>query len=91
MTSPIKDKTFIICSIVRDAERGLRHNIPVIKEFCKLVKDYKILIFENDSKDKTKEIIKQWAREDKRVVVFSENRKQKPTIPNEKEDRKSVV
>lgn len=28
------NKSIIICSIVRDAEKGLKRNIPVIDRFC---------------------------------------------------------
>lgn len=57
----LKDSSVIICSIVRDAAKGLKNNIPVINAFLKEVKDYHIIIFENDSKDDTKKLLMNWA------------------------------
>lgn len=59
----------IVCGIVRDAESGLRANIPVINSFCKLCGDYKVVLFENDSKDGTKRLLKEWAKESTGHVV----------------------
>lgn len=58
----LKDSVIIICSIVRDAEKGLRKNIPVINKLCSLAKDYKIIVYENDSMDRTKEILTEWSK-----------------------------
>ena len=61
---PIKEATLIVCSIVRNAEKGLRNNIPVIDELCKYFKDYRIIVYENNSIDKTKEILRKWHNKD---------------------------
>ena len=58
---PLKDSTLIICGIIRDAEKSLKRNIPIINSLCDKAKDYKIVIYENDSKDKTKLILKNWS------------------------------
>ena len=55
-----KDKTIIICSIVRDAEYGLRNNIPIIQALCEKFKDYHIVVYENDSRDHTKTLLQEW-------------------------------
>ena len=59
----LSNKRVIICSIVRNAEDGLRKNIPVIDKLCSYFKDYDIVVYENDSKDKTKEILKNWQKQ----------------------------
>lgn len=59
----LQDSTIIVCSIVRDAEKGLIHNIPVINQLCSLAKDYRIIVYENDSKDRTKQILTDWSNE----------------------------
>lgn len=51
----------IVCGIVRDAEHGLRTNIPVIDALCRKFGDWKVVVFENDSKDATKSILREWA------------------------------
>ena len=63
MSISIKDKTFIICSIVRNAEKGLKVNIPVINAFCKEVHDFQIVIFENNSTDGTKALLTDWIKQ----------------------------
>lgn len=69
----ISSKTIIICSIVRDAETGLKNNIPVIDKLCSLFKDYRIYVYENDSKDKTKEILKEWHSQSPEKIHISIN------------------
>ncbi len=76
------NKTLVICSIVRDAEKGLRKNVPIMKELVGFFDNYFVVIFENDSKDATKRILKEWADDDPRHVhVFIENRGQLRPIP----------
>lgn len=78
----LKDSTVIICSIVRDAEHGLKVNIPVIDAICSHFKDYRIVIYENDSKDRTKLLLNKWAEKDKkRIRVLLNNSDASKTIP----------
>lgn len=58
----LSDSVIIICGIVRDAEKGLIRNIPVINKLCSLAKDYRIIVYENDSKDRTKKILANWSK-----------------------------
>jgi hypothetical protein len=59
----------IICSIVRDCDKNLINNIKVINELCDLAREYIIIIFENDSKDNTKSVLKRWAEERPNIFV----------------------
>lgn len=82
----IKKSSIIICSIVRNAEKGLVRNIPVIKSLCQKFADYKIIVYENDSTDKTKKILQSWMDEDKtHVVALLNNRDSSKTIPKSKD------
>lgn len=60
MPKEFREKTITICSIVRNAEKGLIKNIPVINQICSLFKDYRIVVYENNSTDKTKFLLSQW-------------------------------
>ena len=60
---PLCDSVIIVCGIVRNAEKGLRKNIPVINRLCDCARDYSIVIFENNSTDGTKRLLRQWALE----------------------------
>lgn len=69
----LSNKRIIICSIVRNAEYGLKKNIPVIDQLCSYFKDYNIVVYENDSKDKTKEILKNWQKQAPNNIHISIN------------------
>lgn len=77
--------SIIICSIVRDAEVGLRRNIPVINELCKYFKAYHIYVYENDSNDATKKLLKDWSEMDPMNIHVSINQTDSSkTIPSQK-------
>lgn len=79
----LEKTTIIICSIVKNAERGLKANIPVINELCCRFKDYRIVVYENDSTDGTKELLRHWALCDKnRIHVLLNDTGASNTIPN---------
>lgn len=61
----LKDESVIICGIVRDAEYGLKNNIPVISKLCRLFKNYQVVVYENNSLDNTKNILQKWMESDK--------------------------
>ena len=83
---PLSESTIVVCSIVRDAERGLKANIPVIRELCKCSKDYRVVVFENDSKDATKRLLESWASEDKeRIRPICKDTDGSKTIPKAKD------
>ena len=85
-TNTLADKTIIICSIVRNAEKGLKKNIPVIKQLCTLFSDYKIIIYENNSIDNTKKILTEWNKSDpKHVFTLLNDNDSTPSIPNSKQ------
>ncbi len=78
----LANKSVIICSIVRDAERGLRRNISVICDLCRNFSDYKVVVFENDSKDRTKQLLTEWQESDpERVFAYMKDTDGKATIP----------
>lgn len=79
---PLNESTVIVCGIVRDAERGLKANIPVVRDLCKLCKDYRVVVFENDSKDGTKALLNIWAHEDsERIHAMRSDGDGSRTIP----------
>ena len=81
MSLDLSNKTIVVCSIVRNAAKGLRHNIPVINKVCGLFRDYRIVVFENDSVDETKQILREWhSSNPEKIHVFLDDFG-KPTIP----------
>lgn len=83
----LNEKSIVICSIVRDAEKGLKNNIPVIERFCPMFRDYQVVVFENNSKDTTKQLLASWMQRDSaHVHALMEDRamppKQKKSQPH---------
>ena len=58
---------------MRNAEHGLKKNIPVIDKLCSYFKEYNIVVYENDSKDQTKEILKIWQEQAPNNIHISIN------------------
>ena len=81
MVKPEKAK-IVVCGSVRDAERGLRKNIPVMKDVLTRFLDYRIIMIENDSKDTTKELLSQWRDEEgEKMTAIMEDTDATSTIP----------
>jgi hypothetical protein len=64
-----------ICSIVRDCEQNLKKNIVVMDKIRSFFKSSVVIIFENDSIDKTGEVLRAWSDRDKKVFVVSDQNK----------------
>jgi hypothetical protein len=73
--------TILICGIVRDCGKDLQSNIPVINALCDFAKSYKIIIFENDSKDKTKSILEDWSKTRENIYIDLKDFNVNVTIP----------
>ena len=69
----LSDSSIIICCIVRDAGNGLKRNIPVIDEFCSYFHEWHVFVYENDSKDDTKDVLKEWSEKDPHRIHVSLN------------------
>ena len=59
-----EESFIVVCSIVRNAGKGLKRNIPVIERICQCFSRYEVVVFENDSTDNTKEVLTEWAKKD---------------------------
>lgn len=79
----LQEHSIIVCGIIRNGEIGLKKNIPVINALCDTVKQYDVIIFENDSTDHTKQILTQWSKERERIHVSMEDFHTQ-TIPSQK-------
>jgi len=61
----------VICGISRDNAKELPEVMKYIEYTGKNFKDYRVIIFENDSKDRTKNILKNWQHTNKKVNILS--------------------
>lgn len=65
-----QDKTIVICSLARNIESRLKKNIPLLEYVGKQFKNYQIVIFENDSDDRTRDLIKSWSKHNKHIKLL---------------------
>ena len=85
----LSEKDIIICGIIRDSAKYLRNNIPVIDELCSKFNDFRIIIYENDSIDDTKEVLTNWHETNpSKIHIISENIERKDTSYMEDHVRK---
>ena len=64
-----KSLKIAICSIVRDCDKNLKKNIPIINEITSYFKSSIVIIFENDSIDNTKQTLKEWSKKSSNVLI----------------------
>lgn len=55
------DKAIVIAALARDCNRALRANIPRVERLRSYFAHSRVVVVENDSKDGTKETLKDWA------------------------------
>lgn len=65
-----KGKKVVFCGMVRDCGKEVRHIIPTIEKLGNCFADYQVVIFENNSKDKTKEILLTWQDKNNKVKAI---------------------
>ena len=66
-----KNSRIVICGLCRNIKDRLVKNIPKFENTGKLFKDYRVVIFENDSEDGTRELIKDWSQKNNKVVLLN--------------------
>lgn len=77
------DKKIAICLLARDSESSLKRNIPKIEKIRKLFRESYVIVIENDSKDNTKQILKEWQTKSTDIYLQMEDTGTK-TIPSAK-------
>lgn len=66
----IKNKKIVICALARDVEKCFPKCIDKIMLFTEGFENYNIIIYENDSKDRTRELLREWAQRNKKVKLM---------------------
>lgn len=65
-----------ICAIVRDCNRALKRNIPIVEQLRSKFKASNVIIFENDSIDGTKQTLEKWKKDHQNVTIISKDTNQ---------------
>ncbi len=63
----------LICGVCRDVETFLPDTIKIIENIGSFFKEYHVIIYENNSIDSTKSILRQWMHSNSQVEVYCED------------------
>jgi hypothetical protein len=67
----IADKV-LICGVCRDVEAAFSNTVQSIEALGARFLDYRVIIYENNSKDHTKELFTKWSEKNNKVIFLSE-------------------
>ncbi len=62
----------LICGVCKDVAKRLPRTIKIMEHIGSLFEDYRIIVYENNSSDKTPILLQRWARKNSRVSYQSE-------------------
>lgn len=63
----------IICGVCRDIAERIPYSMHIMENIGALFEDYKIIAYENNSKDETPQLLKQWQLKNSKVLALSEH------------------
>lgn len=66
------EKEVVICGLARDVMHALPRTMARLERLGKQFKNYKVVVFENDSSDGTLEMLQYWQKVNARVEVLTE-------------------
>lgn len=66
----MKDSKIIFTGLCRNVEETLDKNIKLLLESGSYYKDYRVILFENDSTDRSREIIKEWSNKNAKIELI---------------------
>ena len=62
----------LICGICKNIEKAIPNTMQSATELGKQFSDYRVIIYENNSTDQTKQLFQTWAKKDPHVIFMSE-------------------
>ncbi|NDD57830.1 MAG: hypothetical protein EBZ47_01060 [Chlamydiae bacterium] len=68
-----ENKKILICGICKNIEAGFPVTSSSIDALKDHFEDYRVIIYENNSKDNTKKLLKDWSTNDPKILVLSTN------------------
>ena len=66
-----KEKKIVLCGLARNIEKVINESIKKLEFIGEHFKDYKIVIFENDSFDNTRNLIKEYSIKNNKIILLS--------------------
>jgi hypothetical protein len=70
--SRMKKRRAVICGLCRDARAWLPRTIARIERLGGMFDDYRVVLFENDSRDQTLELLQGWEQRNPRVQILTQ-------------------
>lgn len=67
------EQSVIICGICRDVIKNIKFNLARIEKIGELFREYKVVLYENDSTDGTKKFLEDWKNINQNVFIISED------------------
>lgn len=68
----IIEEKVIVFGVCKDVESKISFSLFIAEKIGRLFKDYRVIVYENNSSDKTPQILAEKARENSKMIVFSE-------------------
>ena len=68
----MSESTVTICGIARDISKNIIATLARIERLGRMFKDYRVVIYENDSTDGTDVVLKEWEDQNYKVKILSE-------------------
>ena len=68
-----KEKNVIICGIAKNIGQGAQNTIDSCEKLINNFDDYRIIIYENNSTDETKQILGNWAKTNSKILFLTED------------------
>lgn len=68
--SHIRDSSIIFCGLIKNGSYNIESIKKTIYSIVGICKTYKILIVENDSVDNTRQLLLEWVKKDRNVIVL---------------------
>jgi len=69
----VSTEKILVLAPVKNIEKGFCQSKKNITKFVSFFSDYRIIIYENNSSDKTKELFLKWKKTEPKLLFFSEN------------------
>ena len=73
LSANVVNEKILICGVAKNVERALPNTIKSIETLGENFLDYTVIIYENNSHDRTKEILNNWQANNPKVIFISEN------------------
>lgn len=68
----MREATVVICGLCRDVRHYLPRFASRVERLGALFRDYQVVLYENDSADRTLEFLEDWSRKNPRIHVLSD-------------------